>query len=110
MATGIRGLPELGLNSGTTLAPLPAPPADATVTLELRPSSGSPLMPVAIALDSYQFGFENVVSFSGAGAGAGSASFDQLQVRTPVGNSFPDLFKALVTGSPYATAVLTQKD
>jgi type VI protein secretion system component Hcp len=95
--------------TGVTLAALPARNAPA-LTLELRPSSDSSLPAVTLALDSYQFGFENTTTIDSAtsGAGTGKVEFNDLIVSAPLSQASPQLFAVLATGSHYGTAVLTQ--
>jgi len=90
----------------------PPGPAAPPMTLELTGSTGAALTPVTLALDSYQFGFENPTSLGSAngGAGAGKVAFDDLQVTAPYGDASPLLFEVLASGSHYDTAVLTQQN
>jgi len=88
----------------------PPGPAAPPMTLELTGSTGAALTPVTLALDSYQFGFENPISIGPTGATAGTAKFDDLQVTAPYGDASPLLFEVLASGSHYDTAVLTQQN
>jgi type VI protein secretion system component Hcp len=90
------------------LTALPAPAAS-TTTLQLTPASG-PV--VTIALDSYQFGFQNPVGIGSAtrGAGAGKASFNGLDVSAAFAADSPLLLMNLFSGTGYTSAVLTQNN
>ena len=65
---------------------------------------------MTLALDSYQFGFENPTTIGSSGAGAGKLTFDDLTVSAPLSGASPQLFNVLATGSHYDTAVLTQSN
>src|SRR5262249_33768952 len=89
---------------------LPAPVSPA-LTLELQSDSGaSVLAPVSVALDAFHFGFRNPVTIGSAtgGAGAGRASFDELEVTTALAGNSPQLLAALLSGTHYQKALLTQ--
>ena len=84
----------------SALSPAAAPPA---VTLQLTPAGGSA---VSIALDSYQFGFQNVanIGVGTSGISTGKPSFDELVVGAEFAPDSPLLFQSLVSGAGYATA------
>jgi type VI protein secretion system component Hcp len=88
------------------LSPLPAPQPTADVTLEFTPAPGASFPAVTIALDTYQFGFQDVTS---ASTSEGKTSFDELEVTTRFWDLSPVLLQALVTGSRFPTVVLRQE-
>jgi type VI protein secretion system component Hcp len=96
------------LPPGLVLDPLPAPPAP-SITLDLSGGSGPA---VSLPLNGYALGYHNTVSFGPrrGDAEVGHPSFDPLDVAAPFGAGSPALLRALVTGSRYDTAVLTQRD
>ena len=63
-----------------------------SATIELNPPGDSSLPAVTLALDSYQFSFQNPTSISG---GPGIVSFNDLQVTAPLSGFSPQLFEAL---------------
>ena len=62
---------------------------------------------VVLKLDSFQFGAHNALDQTKPDGGL---TFDKLEVIAPMSSASPLLFKALTTGSVYATAKLTQRD
>jgi type VI protein secretion system component Hcp len=106
----------LGLPAGVTLSPLPGPPTT-NLTLQLASANATAAtfanVPAAtINLNAFQFGFHNTVTSGSASgsAGAGKPSFDDLDVTAALSNASPALFNALVTGSHYDTATLTENN
>ena len=65
---------------------------------------------VTLALDSYEFGFENPTTIGGATGGsvAGKVKFDELTISSRWSGVSPQLFKVFASGSHYATAVLAR--
>ena len=98
-------------STGVALSPLPAVTAPA-MTLDLQPESALGLPPVTLALNSYEFGFENPTSIGSAtsGAGAGKVKFDDLIVSELLSDASPQLFRAMVVGGHFTNAVLTQRN
>jgi type VI protein secretion system component Hcp len=98
--------------AGVTLVPLPSAAA-APVTLDLIPPAESGGSVVSLAIGSYAFGFANAFDSGTGGGGAGRIAFDDLTVTTPLAGASPAFLAAVAaadTASPYATAVLTQRD
>jgi type VI protein secretion system component Hcp len=83
---------------GVTLAELPLLAAP-TLTLELKPLSGSPLPAVTLGLDSYDFGQIGRLNY-----------YLSLDASASLSAASPQLFAALVAQRRYSTAVLTQRD
>jgi type VI protein secretion system component Hcp len=78
-----------------------------SATLELFASRSSSSA-VTLALDSYQFGFQNTASVTSGTAG--TVTFDDLVVKAPLSGASPQMFQALASGTAYETALLTQRD
>ena len=60
-----------------------------------------------IQLDSFDWGFHNSSSPTGAGAGAGKVEAHGIQCTKRVDKSSPKLFQAITTGKHFPNAVLT---
>jgi type VI protein secretion system component Hcp len=63
----------------------------------IAPQSGS--RPVKVAIDSFQFGFHDPVTFGSGHAGIGPVGFDELTVQVAFNASSPELFGWLAGGA-----------
>ncbi|MFI5386894.1 MAG: MBG domain-containing protein, partial [Fimbriimonadales bacterium] len=97
--------------AGVALAALPTA-TNPPLTLELTSGSTTNPTTVDVALDSYQFGFQNSGSggSTGGGGGTGNVSFNDLEVTAPISGVSPQIFEAMASGKLFGTAVLTQRD
>jgi hypothetical protein len=79
-------------------------------TLQLWPSSSQDTEGVAIALDSFRFGFHNTSPIDSNNGSSGKAAFDSLDVTASYNANSPTLLAGLTGGVTYGKAVLTQRD
>ncbi len=92
------------LPTGLTLAPLPAPPTQPRITLELTPASGSV---VTIAVDDYTIGWTADVYQPGF---VGLCAFDQLEITTAMFANSPLIMAKLTQSVKYNSGLLIQRN
>lgn len=89
--------------AGLTLDPLPTP-LNPSITIDFVPLPGSTnALPFSMPVDSYQF-------VSKHKNGESKSSFGELLITAPFQGHSPRAHRAMLTGSHYETAVLTQRN